>query len=925
MSTKSFTRSFAGGEVSPYLYGRLDLVKTQTGLAKCLNFLVTPQGPIDNRPGFEYVLKTRTRAALIPFTYNSEQSFALEFGAQYVRFHTLGGTLLEDAQSVTAVTVADLGVFTCAAHGYSDDDWVQLADMVGMETLSNRWGVVTNKTANTFRLNDLWGNPISTADLDAYTGGGTVSRVYEIETPYGVADVFDMHFVQSADVLTIVHQDHTPHELRRLGATNWTLTEPSFAPTIATPDAPTLEDGGPLGGTAEEHRYLVTAIAAETQEESFASGSVAVEIDLTVAGNYVDITPPTMATAVRFNVYKYQSGIYGYIGQTSGTAFRDNNIVPDMSKTPPVLSNTFIDGAISSVTVTDQGDDYNTDPDTGGGILSVAVTNVGSGYVTPMATVAGGGGSGATLTPIPDGSGGIGSITVNTPGSLYRNPIVTITDAGGGGGAITVPLADVIVPGPVTTLAVVDADGAGAVVEPVVAGGGKIKAVRIVEAGMGYTAPTIDITEDAGGSGAEFEVEITSGEVSPQAVGYFEQRRVFGGSAILPQTIWMTRSGTESNMTYSIPTQDDDSITARIVARESNVVRHLVPLNDLIALTSGGVWRIAAPGGEALTPANISAKPQSYVGASMVSPVVTNQSILYAPERGSHIREISYKWESQSYQADDVSVLAPHLFDFESVVQLAYSQTPYQVLWTVRGDGVLLGMTYQPEHQVKAWHQHTTNGTFESVCAIPEGDEDGVYVIVQRSINGENVHYVERQHSRQFATLADAFFVDAGATYDGTLKSTITGLHHLEGKEVVALADGGVEPAQEVVNGTITLQAAARKVHVGLAYECDAQSLPFASEALAAFGQSTIKNVNEVALRVLQSSGIFVGPTFEKLTEYAQRTTADDPGDAPGLITGTHRIKPAPSWAEDGTICIRQANPLPLSILSMALEVSTGG
>lgn len=767
MSLRTYTRSFAAGELSPQLFGRLDLAKFQTGLALCRNFQVAPQGPVHNRPGFQFVRACKhadKRAVLIPFSYNSEQSFALEFGAGYIRFHALGGTLMS---------------------------------------------------------------------------GGVP---YEIASPYAEADLFDLHYVQSADVMTICHQGYAPRELRRLGPTNWTLTAVSFAPEISAPTgvtasaslaqtvnvtgitqaapgvltlasalgaavgetvfargiggmveltdgfyavntAPssttmtlkTLDGGVPVDTTAftafttggsvvrasatsdVQQDYVVTALGPSGGSESLPSLSASCSNVLSVAGAYNTVSWTAVAGAERYNVYKAVSGLYGFIGQTTDTSFRDTFITPDTSKTPPLSDNPF-------------------------------ATN------------------------------------------------------------------------------------------------------------------------------------------NPRAVSYFEQRRCFGGSATNPQTIWMTRSGTEANMNYSVPTQDDDPITARIVAREANTIRHLVPLGDLLALTSGGVWRIASTDNGALTPASFSARPQSYVGASNVQPIVTSNSVLYAPDRGSHIREVSYRWETQTFQADDISVMAPHLFDYQSIVQLAYSRSPLQTLWAVRGDGVLLGLTHMPEHEVKAWHQHDTQGAFESVCSIAEGDEDGVYVVVRRQINGQVVRYVERLHSRQFSTVADAFFVDAGLTYSGAPVTTISGLDHLEGMEVVALADGGVETAKTVTGGQIRLDAPATKVHVGLAYTCDIQTMPLALEAAAAMGQGTAKNINKALLRVYRSSGVSAGPSFGQLRPYDGAGGGDDDfDDAAALEDSVLEIRLPPSWQRDGQLCVRQANPLPLTVLSMTLEVATGG
>lgn len=760
MTAKTFTRSFAGGEISPLLRARLDLAKNQTGLALCENWVVTPQGPVETRAGFQFVnraLDIATPPVLLPFTYNADQSFALEFGAGYIRFHTAGGTLLEAGTAIAGITQANPAVFNTVGHGYAMGDWVFLSGIGGMTELNGRWGFVTGvPDADHYSLTGVFGEAFDTTAMPAFTAGGTASRLYQISTPYLASNLLDLHYVQSADVMTITHQDHAPRELRRLGATNWTLTPISFAPTIAAPAAPTLTPSGPGGGTPIPHEYATTALAQDTLEESTRSAANNAAWDLTVVGNYIQIDPSLVAGAIRYNVYKSQGGIFGYIGQSDGNPFRDQNLLPDMSKTPPEIS-------------------------------------------------------------------------------------------------------------------------------------------------------------------APFASE------NPRAVSYFEQRRVFGGGGANPQAIWLTSSGTESSMSYSIPRTDDNSITARIVAREAHIVRHLVPMNDLLALTSGGVWKLTSSDGGSITPGTFSARPQSRIGASNVQPVITSEAVVYVQERGNHLREVNFKWESQNYAAGDMSILAPHLFDFHTISQLTASVAPTQIVWAVRDDGMLLGLTYQPEHEVKAWHRHTTDGLFKSICAIPEGAEDGIYAVVQRTVAGAPINLIERMHTRQFAALADAFFVDCGLTYDGVPATVITGLRHLEGAEVAVLANGGVHPRRTVVGGAITLEAPAAKVHVGLPYNCDAQTMPLAIEAAPAFGQSIPKNVNKVALSVYQSSAIKAGPSFDKLREYPQRTIHDPYGSPPGLKTGIAELALDPLWQQDGSVCIRQDQPLPMTLRAIIIDAATGG
>jgi hypothetical protein len=243
----------------------------------------------------------------------------------------------------------------------------------------------------------------------------------------------------------------------------------------------------------------------------------------------------------------------------------------------------------------------------------------------------------------------------------------------------------------------------------------------------------------------------------------------------------------------------------------------------------------------------------------------------------------------------------------------------------VRNDGVLLGMTYVPDQQVYGWHAHDTDGTFESVCVVAEDNEDVLYAVVNRSVNGRTVRYIERLRTRIFTQLEDAFFVDSGLTYAGTATTTISGLYHLEGETVDILADGAVEPRQTVTGGQITLTTAASTVHIGLPITADLRTLPLAVEGMQASGQGTVKNINKVHLRVSQSSVVKAGPTFDRLREYPARAVTDPSGSPPALREGELALSIDPSWNQDAALCIRQDLPLPLTVLSMTLELQSGG
>ena len=728
-NTRTLQRSFNGGELTPEMYGQIADAKYGSGLAKCLNFIVKPQGPAENRAGFQFVHEVKTSAKktrVIPFTFSITQTMVIELGDGYARFHTGGATLSAGAASA----------------------WVTATAYVLGDLRTNGGTTYYCTTAHT---SGTFATDLGAGKWYALPASGE----YEIPTPYAEADLFDIHFVQSADVLTLVHPNYPPRELRRAGATNWQLVTINFAASIAAPGSPGVTSSG-FTTAKYTYRYVVTAVDADGISESAASAECNVSSNLFETGCTNTVTWSAVTGASRYNVYKMQGGVYGYIGRTTSLSLVDANVAPDLSKTPPVYDSVFA----------------------------------------------------------------------------------------------------------------------------------------------------------------------ASGDY-PAAVSYFEQRRGFAGTTNKPQNIWMTKSGTEANMGYSLPIKDDDRIAFRVAAREANAIRHIVPLTQLLLLTADAEWRVSSINSDAITPSTISVRPQSYVGASNVQPVIVNNSLIYGASRGGHVRELGYNFQAGGFITGDLSLRAAHLFDELDILDMSFAKAPQPIVWFVSSSGKLLGLTYVPDQQVGAWHQHDTDGVFESVAVIADGGYDALYAVVRRTIGGNTKRYIERMHVRSFTDPADAFFVDSGLTYSGAAATTISGLNHLEGKTVSILADGAVHPQRVVTGGQITLDQAASKVQVGLPITADLQTLPVAMQIDAAYGQGRMKNVNKVWLRVFKSSGIFAGPALDDLVEYKQRTT-EPYGSPPGLKSAEVEIMLPPSWGDSGQVFVRQSDPLPLTVVAMTIEVALG-
>lgn len=292
----------------------------------------------------------------------------------------------------------------------------------------------------------------------------------------------------------------------------------------------------------------------------------------------------------------------------------------------------------------------------------------------------------------------------------------------------------------------------------------------------------------------------------PGCTTFFLQRQAYADTTTMPQTLWFSNVGAFYNMNVSIPTKDSDAITRTLTGRQVNEIRHLVPVGtSMMVMTSGAEWRCwPGPNSSALTPAACYTVPQTAHGCSHVPPIQSGNDLLFWQEKGSRLRALRFDAIQDQYQSFDMSVLASHmLYDTAGAYQVeeaALAAEPFQIIWMVRSDGALLGFTYMREHDVYAWHRHTTDGIVESVATITEPDgsggyEDAVYLLVKRTINGSTKRYLERMVSRIFSTIANAWFVDCGLVYDGwntdaakTLK--ISGASYAAGASVTLTAGG---------------------------------------------------------------------------------------------------------------------------------------
>lgn len=923
--------SFAKGELAPSLYGRVDIAAYQVGLRTARNVIIHAYGGVSNRPGLSFIgpVKDHSYAPrLIDFQYNVEDTYILEFGDEYMRVIRNDGHVLETdvdgnatADVISGATQADPVVVTVpsgVASEYSTGEEVFIDEVVGMTELNGRRFRVTAVGATTLTLGDqVDGSDIDGSGYTAYSSGGTVSRVYEIATPYAAADLMELKFVQSADIMTITHPSYPPRELTRVDHDDWTLAEITFEPAIAFPGALSLT----VNTTgAEAVRYQVTATAEDTLEESLP----AVVASQNLSG--ISYANPAVATCT---AHGYLDGEEVYI---------ETDFMPEVNGRRFFVANK------TTNTFQLKGEDS-----------------------TNHTTVSGGGVFGTVAATFVKASNSAAT-TDNTIGWAE-------------------------VPG-ASRYAVYKEDNGLF---------GFIGETQDLEFTDDFIEP--DLSTSPPNARNPF---LLTGSY-PGAAGFYEQRRIFGGSVRRPDTWFASQIASFSNMNVSVPGQQDDAITATLNAQRVNEIRHFVGTNDLIVLTSGSEWEVNSGSDVAFAADTIRQKPQSTWGASHNIPILIGNTILMVQENRGAVRSVGYNFQRDAYLSADLNTLSNHMFFDYQITDWCFGRYPDPIAYIVREDGKLVTMTFEQDQEVLAWTTWDTDGKFERCASMRPSiadRDDATYFVTKRTLNGATFRSVERTADRRFQSVEDCFFVDCGLTYDTSVAiegitsadpvvvtteaahgfsngdevdlsdiewattfdeffsvvdpdhanggrftvanvtsdtfelsgvdgsewsayveggaarkavATFSGARHLTGKSVVVLADGNVVSNVTVdADGEFTLPRKASRVHIGLRYVADVGTLDIESPSGTVQGKK--KKIPSIVVRMEKSRGLLVGADASSMVEVKQRDT-EAMGEPTQLLTGDVEVALMPHWNSNGRVLLRQPYPLPMTVLAIIPDI----
>ena len=935
--------NFTGGELSPELHGDTGLEKYRTSLKTARNVTIKKIGSLQNRSGSEFIAEVNDSSKairFIPFIFSDSQTYVLEFGNLYMRVHKNGVQQKATAKAITGASISSQTVIDCVGNGYTNGDEIYVSGILGMTQLNNRWFKISDVHANDFKIKLMDASTyVNTTTYGTYTSGGTAEKVYQITTPYVEADLSTLQFSQSADIITIAHQNYAPRELSRTGDIVWTLSLVVFDSDAGKPTG--IAQSGTAYATASSGVYKVTAIDAITGEEStpgfWGTGR-------TITG--ITQANPGVITSVAHGFVNTEIFLTGILGMTELNTRR------------------FIASLIGANTFSLR-DDYGS-----GGSLNTtslgAYTSGGTAYIV-------GGFDGtlqraASTTPI--------SITWSKPSGVSYFKIYKSDNVSYG-----------------------------------------TFAFGLIGTSDSTSFSDNGITPDFTKLPPEIRNPFYGSSNYPKAVSHAQQRIFYANTVNNPETVWGSKTGCYHNFITRSTITDDQPLTFTIANRKVNQIKHLVDLEKMVALLSGS--EVALNGNQAgfVTPDSVNAKTPSYNGSADLSPILTDSSLVYLQSRASIVREL--KVSSLETTGADLTLPSKHLVENYTIVDWAYQENPDSIIWAVRSDGVLLSMTYVPSQNIVAWTRHDfEGGTVENVVVVPEGTEDAVYILVNRTIGSRTTRYIERLSNRFVSAITDNIFMDSALTYDGrgngtktmtlsggstwlydetitltasssTFASTdvgnevhfydadgvvlgrfsinayssatvvtgkfdrtvpvalrtvatttwalavdqVTGLWHLEGQTVSVLGDGSVvgSPYNSTLTttytvsvGTITLDRCYAVIHVGLPYLSDVETLDIDSPSTPNLQRRRIL-ITEVTAKVYKTKGLWFGAkapnddstdAAEDLTELKLREY-ESLDSAIAIKTGPIDCVIKTQWSEGGRVFIRQIDPLPMAILSI--------
>jgi hypothetical protein len=968
--------SINSGEFSPRIEARVDFERYPNAAKRLRNMMLYPQGGVTRRPGSRFIKEVKTSSAettLIPFEFSEEDAYMIEAGDGYFRFYRRQARLeveTTDAAVANGTFAAGIASWTNSSTGGAaiahdvTNQRLQLTGAAGGIAWASQ-GITIN-VANINKVHVLRfttyifgggkikfqvGTAATTANIleetelgngyhsISFTPGATtfyiqfknndvpVRNTYvdnvsflsnaplELTATYATADLPDLQYFQSADIVYITHPDYPTAKIERRATYSWSLIE------VFWDDGPYLDphDGEDLAPLQLMSNADFNNGLTDWTDNSTGSGFVVYN----ESGEFAELDPGASGG--------------GNVAIMRGTT----TVVSGKKHIAHILV-----VAAGPITV---------NIGSGAGLSDYIATTQTPGWMTYEFTTTG------TALHVE-----------------FRHPNYTHGRAGIGGCRVFSEDAKLLEVSATTGTVTVEAYGFSPFTSDDLgrllrfeypgqeAGYGVITAYTdtntvtlLILRKIASVSPTESWRFGAFGGTQGFA----------KTIGFFDGRTVLANTELQPNTIWFTQSGQLENMRPDSyvggdnTQEDDDAINITLRSTKLNPIFWLAGAKNLMVGTAGGEW-VVQSGDSVVTPTDISAKLHAEVSCADMKSVTINQTILFADRARRRVHDLAFNFQEDTFLATDMTILADHVL-VSPTEQLVYQRNPFSMIWARREDGRAAILAYNKQHQILGWSHVLMGGEFgdvehgviESVAVIPgAADDDQVYdsdertevwLIVKRTINGNTERYIEvlegmyegplREDYETEALWVDAikedqkraFYVDCGITYEGAATALITGLDHLEGETVKVFADGVVLDDRVVQGGNITLNTPSEVVQVGLAYKHSYESLKIVAQATKGTSVNKVKIITALGLVLLDVAECSVttveydedGRRIHDLIDIQFLRDWMPGNEAVPLFSGERHVETEGVYSRDTRIYIEGDSPTPFTILGIAPQM----
>lgn len=911
--------AFTGGEISAEVANRVDLDKYQLAVLQAYNCLIKPHGPIYRRPGMKYMARTKysdKACILVPFNGADNTDYLLEISEKYIRVHKNGlyinielmtpytADMLQDlrfVQSADTMFIASGKYPVKQLARYSETDWrfsdFEITDMYFDESNSlENYSGISYTSPGTYLF-----QPTVTGEyqIDIAGGGGGGGGAAKYRKKMGE------------------HSSHTVYINGGNGGNGGRIIK-TLTLNKETSYTITVGSGGAAGSNASNSAPSGSNGASSTAFDMIAKGGGG-----GTGGRKGEPNTPDGTS--------YGNGANGGAGGYGKSLFGG-------SETQPTA------GANGWVKILYTGNKELTPSGTQGDITLTSNKNI---FASSK--------PGAYIKLKQE----IASKTVSTSNGTTERVRVgenwKVISHGTWSGSFAIEKSD---DGEswkeyrkYTSKDDYNPSESGSVTEPVF-----LRAVCTISSGtctvdltaMAYNAEgVVKLTEITSDSTAKAHVEKELGSTDmttnflwgawseefgyPQTLCFFQDRLCFGGTKKQPYMVWMSRTGDYGNFSVekaSGTVTDDSAVALAFVSRKQFKILHLIASTDLIVLTAGNEWTVS--GSDTVTPSKAVPKMQTTRGCSTVEPLMIGGRIVFVQGRGSTVRDMAYSYETDSYGGNDLTLLAKHIIENVQIVDSAYKQEPDSTIYFVRSDGTMACLSYIMEQKVYAWSTIETQGKIEAVAAVQEGDEDIIYLVIQREINGvtvRNIEYLAKNPAKS-NNPDDYIMLDNAIEYSTAEKSsgaTEINVAELVGEKVAVIGDGRVYSGLTVSqDGTVTLPAAVQHAFIGLPYRSIVELPNVEIKTGDGTMQGRKKQISNCILRLSNSLGGMVGPDINTmdLMNFDEQNAVSDIK----LFTGDkYMTLPIGGFNNEGRVIIVTDEPYPFNLLAVVREVSFGG